>query len=198
MKIKQAELEAMAAYPKDYPTGDLPEFAFAGRSNVGKSSFINSMTGRKKLAYTSSKPGKTRTVNFYRVNDMRLVDLPGYGYAAVSKKEKDAWVPVINRYLESREELLEVFLLVDGRHLPTAQDKDMYYWMTENGFSGLVIATKMDKVPKTRRKSHLKKIAKAFGIPSADQIIPYSTVDLMYREEMWFILRDIIRHYDEI
>ncbi|MDO5713847.1 MAG: ribosome biogenesis GTP-binding protein YihA/YsxC [Tissierellia bacterium] len=195
MKIKEAKLECMAAYPKDYPAGDMVEFAFAGRSNVGKSSFINSMANRKKLAYTSSKPGKTRTVNFYKVNNIRFVDLPGYGYAAVSKKEKKNWADVINRYLEQRESLMEVFLLVDGRHEPSAEDKNMYQWLIENGFSGLVIATKMDKVPKTRRLTHLKKIAQAFELSSHEQIIPYSTNSKKYRDEMWWIIEDIINHY---
>ena len=196
MKINIAALEKMAADPKDYPVDDAIEFAFAGRSNVGKSSFINSMAARKKLAYTSSKPGKTRTVNFYRINQIRFVDLPGYGYAAVSKKEKENWTEVINRYLEERDALLEVFLLVDGRHEPSAEDKAMYHWMLENGFSGLVIATKMDKVPKTRRQTHLKRIAKSFGMESSDQIIPYSTMEGKYRDEMWWILEDIMKHYE--
>lgn len=197
MKVNVARLERMTADPKDYPPGNLPEFAFAGRSNVGKSSFINSMAGRKKLAYTSSKPGKTRTVNFYQVEDLRFVDLPGYGYAAVSKKERDAWAPLINTYLETREELLEVFLLVDARHEPTKQDREMYRWMLEAGFSGLVIATKVDKVPSTRLSSHLKTIGKTLKVPEMEQIIPYSSETGKYRDEMWYILRDIVKHYEE-
>lgn len=191
-----AFLEAMAVSVEQYPDELLPEFAFAGRSNVGKSSFINAMAMRKKLAYTSSKPGKTRTVNFYRVDEMRLVDLPGYGYAAVSKKEKEAWAPIINTYLEKRESLLEVFLLVDMRHAPTSLDKEMYRWMLLNDFSGLIVATKSDKLSKNQQKKQLSLIAKEFDLPSTEQIIPFSSVKKDMVEDMWWILKDIVKHYE--
>ncbi len=196
MNITRAELEAMAAWPSQYPEGNVPEFAFAGRSNVGKSSFINAMAKRKKLAYTSSKPGKTRTVNFYRIEELRFVDLPGYGYAKVSKKERESWAPVINTYLESREELLEVFLLVDGRHAPSAQDQEMFQWMRDSGFSGLVIATKVDKLSRNEWAKNRRLIAKTLDIDE-EQILPFSTERKDLQEEMWWTLRDIVRHYSE-
>lgn len=152
MKVKISDLEKVAVKKETYPANNLPEFAFAGRSNVGKSSFINAMLGRKNLARTSSTPGKTRTINFYKVNeDLRLVDLPGYGYAKVSKKEKDSWANIINEYLETRENLLETILLVDIRHDPTQLDLQMYDYLLASGFSGIVIATKKDKISKDRK-----------------------------------------------
>lgn len=143
MKINNAELEKVAVLEKQYPHENLPEFAFAGRSNVGKSSFINAMLNRKNLARTSSTPGKTRTINFYKINNsLRFVDLPGYGYAKVAKSEKEKWAGIINRYLETRENILETILLVDIRHEPTNLDKQMYDYIIDSGFSGIVVATK--------------------------------------------------------
>ena len=161
VKINKAELEKVAVLEKQYPLANLPEFAFAGRSNVGKSSFINAMLNRKNLARTSSTPGKTRTINFYKVNDdLRLVDLPGYGYAKVAKAEKEKWAGIINRYLEKRENLLETILLVDIRHEPTDLDKQMYDYILHSGFSGIVIATKKDKIKKSQVDKHISVIAK--------------------------------------
>ena len=145
MKIISSDLHAIAVGPKQYPMDNLPEIAFAGRSNVGKSSFINTMINRTNLARTSGKPGKTRTINFYIINEnFRLVDLPGYGYAQVSKTEKEKWGRIIEEYLTNRENLKEIFLIVDMRHEPTAQDLMMYDWIKSFGFSGIVIATKAD------------------------------------------------------
>ena len=135
MKIKNIELEQVAGFKAQWPKDNLSEIAFVGRSNVGKSSFINSFSNRKAIARTSSKPGKTRTINFYRVNDsFRLVDLPGYGFAKVSKAEKAKWDKLINEYLHDRENLKEVFLIVDIRHEPTALDKQMYEWIIDSGY----------------------------------------------------------------
>ena len=143
MKIISSELEQIAAIISQYPDSNLKEVAFAGRSNVGKSSFINAFINRKNLARTSSKPGKTRTVNFYKINNsFRLVDLPGYGYAQVSKSEKEKWGVIIETYLSNRENLCEVILIVDIRHAPSKEDVMMYNWLLEYGFSGYVIATK--------------------------------------------------------
>lgn len=175
MKIKTSRLEAIAATVEQYPEGDLPEIAFAGRSNVGKSSFINSAIQRKNLARTSSKPGKTRTVNFYNINEeFRMVDLPGYGYAAVSKSEKTKWAEIIETYLNSRENLREVILLVDIRHEPSVQDVQMYEWILSYGFTGFVIATKADKISKGKIKAHEKVVADTLGIEDRDLIFPYS------------------------
>lgn len=175
MKIKSAELEAIAATLKQYPQNNVPEIALAGRSNVGKSSFINAFINRKNLARTSSKPGKTRTVNFYNINhEFRLVDLPGYGYAAVSKSEKDNWAKIIETYLNNRTNLYETVLIVDIRHDPTVQDKQMYNWIKEIGFTGFVIASKADKVAKSKYEQYVKNIAKVLEIDDRDLIIPFS------------------------
>src|SRR5690554_5671392 len=139
MKINKSDLQAMAVNKEGYPDDQLPEIAFAGRSNVGKSSFINSMINRANLARTSGKPGKTRTINFYIINEsFRFVDLPGYGYAIASKAEKDKWGQIIERYLTTRENLKEVILLVDIRHEPTDQDLMMYNWIKTFGYRGIV------------------------------------------------------------
>lgn len=176
MKFKEIELEQVAGFKSQWPSEDLPELAFVGRSNVGKSSFINSFLGRKKLAKTSSVPGKTRTINFYRINDkFRLVDLPGYGYAKVSKKEKAKWDKLINEYLHQREALREVFLLVDIRHEPTALDKQMYDWIRETGFTGFVIANKFDKIKKSQIQKHIKQIMKKLEIDDEGLIFAYSS-----------------------
>ncbi len=181
MKIITSALEAMAALPSQYPTEELPEIAFAGRSNVGKSTLINSLCQRKKLAYTSATPGKTRTVNFYRVeaeweearHAFRLVDLPGYGYAKASRKAQEEWAAGINTYLESRTMLREVILLCDLRHAPTALDKQMYTWIRANGYVGHVIATKADKVPVTKIRAQQKVLAQTLGTDVA-HIHPYA------------------------
>lgn len=181
MKIITSALEAMAALPSQYPTEELPEIAFAGRSNVGKSTLINSLCQRKKLAYTSATPGKTRTVNFYRIeaeweearHAFRLVDLPGYGYAKASRKAQEEWAAGINTYLESRSMLREVILLCDLRHAPTALDKQMYTWIRSNGYVGHVIATKADKVPVTKIRAQQKMLAQTLGTDVA-HIHPYA------------------------
>lgn len=198
MKISKAELEKVAVEEKQYPDTNIKEFAFAGRSNVGKSSFINAMLNRKNLARTSSTPGKTRTINFYRVNDdLRLVDLPGYGYAKVAKSEKDKWAGIINRYLENRENLLETILLVDIRHEPTALDKQMYDYIIESGFSGIVIATKKDKIKKSQVDKHISIIAKKLGVKHRENIIPFSSSKRDEVKDMWFIFEDMLRFHEE-
>lgn len=194
MKVIISELEKVAVKKENYPSNNLPEFAFAGRSNVGKSSFINAMLGRKNLARTSSTPGKTRTINFYRANeDLRLVDLPGYGYAKVSKKEKDSWEKIISEYLENRENLLETILIVDIRHEPTSLDVQMYNYINNLGFSGIVIATKKDKISKGLVKKNIDIIAKKLDVPAKENIIAFSSVDKSEISEMWYILEDIIK-----
>ena len=198
MKINKAELEKVAVEEKQYPDTNIKEFAFAGRSNVGKSSFINAMLNRKNLARTSSTPGKTRTINFYRVNDdLRLVDLPGYGYAKVAKSEKEKWAGIINRYLENRENLVETILLVDIRHEPTALDKQMYDYIIESGFSGIVIATKKDKIKKSQVDKHISIIAKKLGVKHRENIIPFSSSKRDEVKDMWFIFEDMLRFHGE-
>ncbi|MDO5041158.1 MAG: ribosome biogenesis GTP-binding protein YihA/YsxC [Peptoniphilus sp.] len=198
MKIKKAELEKVAVSEKQYPDENLKELAFAGRSNVGKSSFINAMLNRKNIARTSSTPGKTRTVNFYRVNDdLRLVDLPGYGYAKVSKKEKDSWATSINEYLSLRQNLVEVILLVDIRHEPTAQDVQMYEFIREAGFSGIVIATKSDKISRGKHQQNLSKIAKALKMENRSNILSFSSLDRKKVDEMWEIFEDMLAFHEK-
>lgn len=196
MKISKAELEKVAVLEKQYPLANLPEFAFAGRSNVGKSSFINAMLNRKNLARTSSTPGKTRTINFYKINDsLRLVDLPGYGYAKVAKTEKEKWAGIINRYLENRENLLETILLVDIRHEPTDLDKQMYDYIIDSGFSGIVIATKKDKIKKSQIEKNISVIAKKLGVEHRENIIPFSSSEKNEVKDMWFIFEDMMNFH---
>ena len=191
MKIIKSDLHAIAVNPSQYPQDDLPEIAFAGRSNVGKSSFINSMINRKNLARTSGKPGKTRTINFYIINDeFRFVDLPGYGYAQVSKAEQKKWGDIIDKYLTNRENLREIILIVDMRHEPTAQDLMMYNWIKAFGFSGIVLATKADKISKGSWQKNLKVIRQKLDIKDAELLIPYSSEDKTNKEEVWGILSE--------
>lgn len=191
MKIRKAQLEKIAVNKKQYPSPHLPEIAFAGRSNVGKSSFINSMVNRKDLARISGKPGKTRTINFYNINDQfRFVDLPGYGYAKVSKAEKEKWGHIIEEYLSSRENLIEVILLVDIRHEPTELDLMMYNWIKFFGYSGLVIAIKADKIPKGKYQSHINMIKNKLNIEDLELIIPYSSTKNINKDLIWEILED--------
>lgn len=176
MKFKNIELEQVAGFKSQWPNENIEEIAFVGRSNVGKSSFINAFLGKKDLAKTSSKPGKTRTINFYNVdNKFRLVDLPGYGYAKVSKTEKAKWDKLINEYLHDRENLKEVFLLVDIRHDPTQLDLQMYNWIIESGFTGFIIATKYDKISRGQLQKHINAIKKKLDVEDEDLIFAYSS-----------------------
>ena len=176
MKFKSIELEQVAGFKSQWPDRSIEEIAFVGRSNVGKSSFINAFLGRKNLARTSSKPGKTRTINFYNIDSkFRLVDLPGYGYAKVSKVEKSKWDKLINEYLHQRENLKEVFLLVDIRHDPTDLDCKMYEWIIDSGFTGFVIATKYDKISKNQLHKHINAIKKKLNIEDEGLIFAYSS-----------------------
>lgn len=192
MKFPEAVLEAMAVSPEQYPEADLPEIALAGRSNVGKSTLINRVLQRKKLAYTSSSPGKTRTVNFYTVgSQFRLVDLPGYGFARASKEAQAAWAKSIDTYLHTRENLCDVFLLVDLRHPPTALDRQMYAWITQAGFPGHVICTKADKVPRTRQIRHQNEIGHALGA-AQNLLFSYSGSDRQGIDAVQALIREVV------
>jgi GTP-binding protein len=194
MKIISSDLHAIAVGPKQYPNDNLPEIAFAGRSNVGKSSFINTMINRTNLARTSGKPGKTRTINFYIINEkFRLVDLPGYGYAQVSKTEKEKWGHIIEEYLETRENLKEIMLIVDMRHEPTAQDLMMYNWIKSFGYSGLVVATKADKISKANWQKNVSIIKKKLGVEDTNLIIPFSASKKINIDKAWKIMEDILK-----
>ncbi len=194
MKITNPQLEAMAVSEKQYPSGHLTEIALAGRSNVGKSTFLNSFVNRKKLAYTSSSPGKTRTVNFYNIDDrFRLVDLPGYGYAKASKSDQENWAKSIDEYLSVRDNLKEVILLCDLRHKPTAQDKQMYEWILASGFTGYVIGTKADKIAKTKVAQHEKEIMTTLGLKDRALIYPYSASNRTGLKDIHSLIEKIVK-----
>ena len=185
MKINQSELEAVAVKASQYPPEDLPEIAFAGRSNVGKSSLLNLITGRKSLARVSGSPGKTRTINFYRCNDeFRIVDLPGYGFAKVSRAESEKWGAMIEGYLENRSNLRKVVQLVDIRHRPSAQDVQMYDYLKYYGLDGIVVATKADKLGANERAKALKLIRQTLGMKKEDMLIPVSALKKTGDEEL--------------
>lgn len=193
MKIIKSDLHAIAVGPSQYPKDELPEIAFAGRSNVGKSSFINSMINRSNLARTSGKPGKTRTINFYIINEnFRFVDLPGYGYAQVSKSEREKWGHIIEEYLTERENLREIMLIVDIRHEPSEQDLMMYNWIKSFGYKGLVIATKADKISKGNWQKHINVIKKKLDIEDTSLILPYSSDNKVNKEKAWKVLEEIL------
>lgn len=194
MKITKSELHAIAVNPSQYPEDELPEIAFAGRSNVGKSSFINSMINRSNLARTSGKPGKTRTINFYIINDsFRFVDLPGYGYAQVSKSERKKWGIIIDEYLTNRKNLKEVILIVDIRHEPSDQDLMMYNWIKSFGYSGIVIATKADKISKGHWQRNVKVIRKKLDIKDTNLIIPYSASKRLNKDIAWEVIEEKLK-----
>lgn len=177
MIIKKAELVAVAVKKNQYPEDDKKEIAFAGRSNVGKSSLLNLLVNRKNLARVSGSPGKTRTINFYEINDeFRIVDLPGYGYARVSKSVTENWGEMIEGYLANRQGLLKVVQLVDIRHEPSAQDIQMYQWLRHYGFDGIVVATKSDKISRNEMAKNISCIRKTLGLSPEDKVIPVSSL----------------------
>ncbi len=193
MKVKNAELDRVAVKPDQYPCDGLPEIAFAGRSNVGKSSLFNTLVNRKKLARVSQSPGKTRTINFYVINDrFRIVDLPGYGYAKVSKSVSQQWGPMIEKYLASRSELVKVVQLVDSRHEPSKQDVQMYEWLKYYGMDGIVVATKSDKISRNELAKNIAIIRKTLKMAPEDKVIAVSSLKKTGYEELWEILEELI------
>ncbi len=177
MIINKAELVAVAVKPAQYPPDDITEIAFAGRSNVGKSSLLNLLTNRRNLARVSGSPGKTRTINFYEINErFRIVDLPGYGYAKVSKSLSETWGEMIEAYLKERKGLIKVIQLVDIRHAPSAQDIQMYEYLRHYGFDGIIVATKSDKVSNNEAKKCISTIRKTLNLSSEDIVIPVSVL----------------------
>lgn len=185
IEIKKAELVAVTADPKQYPPDELYEIAFAGRSNVGKSSLLNLLTNRKKLARVSQSPGKTRTINFYEINDsFRIVDLPGYGYAKVSKSVSESWGKMMERYFETRQGLLKVIQLVDIRHEPSKQDVQMYDYLKHYGLDGIVVATKADKISRNQYQKSEKVIRQILGMKPEDKVIPISSLKKTGHEKL--------------
>lgn len=186
MKVTSSEIVISAVKPDQYPVEPIPEFALAGRSNVGKSSFINKMLNRKGLARISSKPGKTQTLNFYIVNEvLHFVDVPGYGYAKVSKTEREAWGKMLETYLTKREQLRAVLLIVDLRHPPTADDIMMYDFLKHYEIPCIVIATKADKISKTKRAQHLKITKEKLELHPHDTIIQFSSETGEGKDKAW-------------
>ena len=193
MKVNKSELEKIAVDREHYPSDELPEIAFVGRSNVGKSSLINALLNRKNLARTSSKPGKTRTINFYLVNDkIRFVDLPGYGYAEVSFSERNKWADIINEYLMHRENLRAIIMIVDIRHEPTENDLMMYEFLKAYGYTNIVVATKADKISKGKWQNNLKIIRSKLKLKDETLLIPVSSVDKANIEKLWEVIDGLI------
>ncbi len=193
MLVKKAELKAVAVKKNQYPEDTLPEVAFAGRSNVGKSSLLNTLTNRKNLARVSGTPGKTRTINFFQINDaFRIVDLPGYGYAKLSKSATADWGNMMESYLANRENLRCVIQLVDIRHEPTAQDVQMYQWLQHYGLDGVVVATKADKISRNQLRAQMNLIRKTLGMSQDDIVLPVSSLKKTGYEDLWNVIEQII------
>ncbi len=189
MNVTKAELETVCGITSVLPKNIQPEFAFSGKSNVGKSSLINALIKRKSLARTSSQPGKTQTINFYHLNDsVYFVDLPGYGYAKVSQEIKAKWGKMIEKYLRTSSQLKMVFLLIDIRHEPSANDKNMYEWIVYNGFKPVIIATKLDKINRSQKDKQVKLIRQGLGCGSDTTIIPFSSVTKQGFDEIWNLI----------
>ena len=193
MVIKTVNLETVCGITSKIPDNQLPEIAFAGKSNVGKSSLINGLMNRKSLARTSSQPGKTQTINFYNINHaMYLVDLPGYGYAKVSESERAKWGKMIENYLHTSKQLKAVFLLVDIRHTPGANDKTMYDWIVYQGYQPIIIATKLDKLKRSQVQKALKEVRTGLGLKSGDIVIPFSAQTKQGRDEIWALMDELV------
>ena len=186
MVIRNISLETVCGITSTLPENDKPEIAFAGKSNVGKSSLINALMNRKSYARISATPGKTQTINFYNINDaLYLVDLPGYGYAKVSQQEKEKWGKMIERYLHSSKQLRAVFLLIDIRHEPSANDKMMYDWVVSQGYNPIIIATKQDKLKRSQIDKHVRMLRQGLKLVPGTRIIPFSSVTKQGRDEIW-------------
>lgn len=198
MVIKQVSLETVCGVSSRIPENEHPEIAFAGKSNVGKSSLINALMNRKSLARISATPGKTQTINFYHINDaLYLVDLPGYGYAKVSQDEKEQWGKMVEKYLHRSRQLQAVFLLIDIRHEPSANDRMMYEWITAQGYAPIIIATKADKLKRSQIERHMKMIRQGLQPVPGTKIIPFSALTKQGRDELWELVETEILNESE-
>lgn len=198
MKIKNVNLEIVCGITSKLPENDKAEIAFAGKSNVGKSSLINALMNRKSYARTSAQPGKTQTINFYNINDcFYLVDLPGYGYAKVSEETKAKWGKMIERYLRKSNQLKQVFLLIDIRHEPSANDRNMYEWIIYNGYQPVIIATKLDKLNRSQIQKHVKMVREGLGMPKEGILIPFSAETKQGLEEIWNVIDPLVLPQEE-
>ena len=194
MIIKSAALETVCGITSTLPENQLMEIAFAGKSNVGKSSLINALMNRKSLARTSSQPGKTQTINFYNVNnEIYFVDLPGYGYAKVSEEIKAKWGKMIEKYLKKSKQLKAVFLLIDIRHEPSANDKQMYSWILANGFHPIIIATKADKISRNQLQRHVKMVKEGLKVEKGTVVIPFSAQTKQGRDELYEVIEGFMK-----
>ncbi|MCR5107342.1 MAG: ribosome biogenesis GTP-binding protein YihA/YsxC [Lachnospiraceae bacterium] len=197
MKIREVSLETVCGITSKFPDNKYPEIAFAGKSNVGKSSLINALMNRKSLARTSASPGKTQTINYYNINnELYFVDLPGYGYAKVSKSEKEKWGKMVERYLNTSKQLRAVFLLIDIRHKPGENDINMYGWITKMGFEPIIIATKYDKIKRSMREKQLKLLAETLKVRPGTVLVPFSAVSKDGREEVYEKIDQILEDND--
>ena len=193
MIVKSAELETVCGITSKLPDNDLPEIAFAGKSNVGKSSLINGLLNRKSLARTSAQPGKTQTINFYNVNkNLYFVDLPGYGYAKVSVEIRAKWGKMIERYLHGSPQLKKVCLLIDIRHVPSENDCMMYDWIVDNGYEPVIICTKLDKIKRSQVQKNLKLIREKLDLVPGTTMIPFSAQTKQGRDEIWNLIEETL------
>ena len=198
MVIKNVSLETVCGITSKIPDNLYNEVAFAGKSNVGKSSLINALMNRKSLARTSAQPGKTQTINFYNINNaMYLVDLPGYGYAKVSEGEKEKWGKMIEKYLKTSKKLKAVFLLIDIRHDPSANDRMMYEWMDYQGYAPIIIATKLDKIKRSQVQKNIKAIREGLKVKPGTIIIPFSAETKQGRDEIWELIDSLVLPQEE-
>ena len=198
MIIKTVNLETVCGITSTLPKNTKPEFAFAGKSNVGKSSLINALMNRKSYARTSAQPGKTQTINYYNINDtFYFVDLPGYGYAKVSQSVKEKWGTMIERYLQKSRQLRIIFLLIDIRHEPSANDRQMYDWIVHNGFTPVIIATKLDKLKRSQVAKQIKILREGLGLSKETILIPFSAETKQGRDEIYELL-DVHLFQEEI
>ena len=198
MVIKNVSLETVIGVTSKIPENQMPEIAFAGKSNVGKSSLINALMNRKSLARTSAQPGKTQTINFYNINDeLYFVDLPGYGYAKVSVEAKEKWGKMVERYLKKSTQLKAVFLLIDIRHEPSVNDKQMYEWILSNGYHPIIIATKLDKLKRSQIQKHVKMVKQGLEVDKNTIVIPFSAVSKQGRDEIYALIDKIISNGED-
>ena len=199
MVIKNVNLETVCGITSTLPENIHPEFAFAGKSNVGKSSLINGLMNRKNYARTSQEPGKTQTINYYNINDeFYLVDLPGYGFARVPEKVRQQWGRMIENYLHTSKQLVRVFLLLDIRHEPSANDVQMYKWVVHQGFQPVIIATKADKIKNSQREKHLNMLRNGLGLPEDVRIFPYSALSKEGRQEIYDYMDELLEEVSQI
>ncbi|WP_279003934.1 ribosome biogenesis GTP-binding protein YihA/YsxC [[Clostridium] scindens] len=199
MIIRNINLETVCGLTSQLPDNQLPEIAFAGKSNVGKSSLINALMNRKSYARISATPGKTQTINFYNINEeLYLVDLPGYGYAKVSEQEKAKWGKLIERYLHGSAQLKAVFLLIDIRHDPSANDKMMYDWIVAQGYNPIIIATKLDKIKRSQVDKHLKAVWQGLNLVRGTKVLPFSSVTKQGKDDIWAFVETELLGKEEV